>query len=127
MTTKEFIEKAISGGWGNGSRIDFFSPVSPWDGTTYFRGKENVQWSMHLNAILLDPLAWQAVGKVERWEKEFLYSTGEWVRTYSSNPEDLDELMNFVEKDITEWKYHMHRMVDALCEGKTIDEFLKIL
>lgn len=53
MTTKEFIEKAIEGGY---SKV-FIHP----DGRIMF---DDVCCR---DEILLDPLAWQAVGKVEGW------------------------------------------------------------
>lgn len=54
--------------------------------------------------ILLDPLAWQAVGKVEGWHRG-----------------SLDEAFH------PTWKQNMHRMIDALAEGKTIEDYLKTL
>lgn len=57
----------------------------------------------HINAaiIVLQPAFWQAVGKVEGWESQH---QGYW-----------------------EPKIPMHRMIDALAEGKSISEFLETL
>lgn len=55
--------------------------------------------------MFLDPLAWQAVGKVENWRN---HSTG-WF-AYKSP-----------------WCEKMHAMIDALAEGKSIEEFIETL
>jgi len=82
MTIKDFINKAIEGGW----MPDADTPE------IYYEG-------IRTNA-LLDPLAWQAVGKVEGWE-------------------DRDTEPN--------WQNKMHQMIDALVEGKTLEEFIETL
>lgn len=60
--------------------------------------------------VLLDPLAWQAVAKVEGWRQGF-YEYG------SAN--EAVEMAPYMVK--------MHLMIDALCEGKTIEEYLATL
>lgn len=54
MTIKEFIEKAIEGGWNKyvGNMIR----------------QEPRLWEQWYETALLDPKAWEAVGKVEGWE-----------------------------------------------------------
>lgn len=109
--TKQFIEKAIEGGWkpnyslqGNLSNSVFAEYLE-----------------LHFGyRILLDPLAWQAVGKVEGWttvKKEH--------RNFGITLAEMDE-----------WYFNMHRMIDALAEAsqkpnfdmqKTIQEFLETL
>lgn len=62
MTTKDFIEAAIEGGWED-TRPEISVP-------------DNENMSIFIQAfydhaflpkILLDPTAWQAIGKVKRW------------------------------------------------------------
>lgn len=51
MTTQQFIEKAIEGGWD----------ADKWRGG-------HVGWA----EVLLDPEAWKAVGKMEGWKNNML-------------------------------------------------------
>ena len=85
MTTKEFIEKAIDGGFN-----------IPGGADCYTKDEE----------YFLNPLAWQAVGKVEGW----------------GSTHDQDGYLV-----IHDWKRNMHRMIDALCEGKSVESFLSTL
>lgn len=107
MTIKQFIEKAIEGGWekenepqldinNDGCWVDFENP----DDTRV----------LHQSDIFLDPKSWQAVGKVEGWEIGVNFPILDMYR----DPQD-------------EWQFKMHQMIDALAEGKTIEEFLKTL
>ena len=54
-----------------------------------------------IEVFLLDPKFFQAVGKVEGWH--------------------MDSKMQ------AHWKINMHRMIDALVDGKTIEEYIKTL
>lgn len=92
MTIKQFIEKAVEGGYGGYIPTNVMSEVLI-DKCTY---------------IFLDPLAWQAVGKVEEW---------------------LDEVYCHPIGDFTkpQWQVIWHLMIDALVEGKTIEQFLATL
>jgi hypothetical protein len=97
-----FIQKAVAGGWHpEGHEIlllDFFE--------TYFeyramsppphRGMELRQ--LQYEVVLLDPQAWLAVGIVQHWYEGYY------------GPE---------------WQHHMHQMIDARCEGKTFEEFMR--
>ena len=100
MTIPEFIKKAIEGGW---------------------EGK-----STAIHKMVLDPLAWQAVGKVEGWE---LYSCSDCYQsdegfTFDECPKCLGERGRV---EMVTWLVNMHRMIDALAEGKTIEEFIATL
>ena len=98
MEIKQWIEKAIEGGWDKNIG----------DVTIYCDKIDN----FNLEKILLDPKAWEAVGKVE-----------EWTRTeYPTNPHiQMDSY------EVKEYKEKMHQMIDALAEGKTVEEFIKTL
>ena len=104
MTIKQFIEKAIEGGWKREDNMI---------GTVI----ENLEYDLpvpilQMNTILLDPEAWKAVGKVEGWNRKlagsnsFIYDDGE-LRP--------------------EWHIKMMEMIDALAEGKSVEEFLETL
>jgi len=101
MTIKQFIEKAVEGGYLK--RPDLVVSV---DRTGYTRkNTEGNETFMPIDSILLDPLAWQAVGKVEGWDNYCSCKKGE----------------------CTAYIGIMHRMIDALAEGKSISDFLKEL
>ena len=120
MTIKQFIEKATEGGW---NREDFEQFLLEWslgddnklyihngNGIPAWYGKETI------HSILLDPLAWQAVSKVVGW--------------YPSNCKDCQKENGceyHLKNEHPTWRYKMHRMIDALAEGKTIEEFIKTL
>lgn len=122
MTIKQFIEKAIEGGWiprdcdvmiknpiaarVEGDRIELQAQGS--DGWTGLKSSVllNGFAEEHSHRILLDPLAWKAVGKVEGWRIK-----GEWETNFG----------------VDGWLENMHRMIDALAEGKSIEDYLKTL
>lgn len=100
MTIQTFIEKAILGGWQGHS-------------SSYYEANPAV-WG-----VFLDPLAWKAVGKVEGWAEE---------TEYEISCEDLERTFQVFERAVQKtWLYNMHRMIDALAEGKTIEQFLETL
>jgi hypothetical protein len=92
MTIQQFIEKAVEGG---------FHP--------HYIERPEIKHMVYYGhpypvyVILLDPLAWQAVGKVEEWDEHYL-------------PEDWGQ-----------YQHKMHDMIDALTEGKTVEQYLETL
>lgn len=105
MTIKQFIEKAIEGGY-------LFK----------IGGRKILPNASHLSAIpfeiiALDPLAWQAVGKVEKWEMEA--TVVRWLRQSSGE----------LEKNVIgyQWENKWHDMIDALAEGKSLEDYIKTL
>lgn len=117
MSIQKFIEKAIEGGYD----APYSWEEQSWQGD---HGK--------LKAIL-DPLAWQAVGKVEGWDKSVSESNcnvcgepmpeGETMfmfHGYSGDCPKPPMKQQF-------WKQNMHRMIDHLAEGGTIESYLKTL
>lgn len=97
MTTKEFIEKAIVGGWKQKPYMNIVRGLH-----------DNVFEIKDVALVFLDPKAWEAVGKVIGWSKESFELDGRVIEM------EFDE----------HWKNKMHAMIDALIEGKTIEEFL---
>ncbi len=98
MKIKQFIEKAIEGGWRHLYHPENILLSKNWE--------EEV-----LNDMVLDPLAWKAVmgDKLVKIDEE---NVGE----------DFYETVVMVK-----WKWHMHQMIDVLAEGKSIEEFIKTL
>lgn len=104
MTSTEFIEKAIEGGWNPTDEPHHFVEGD----IAFFYDEEYTEEgseAFDIRYILLDLEAWKAVGKVEGW-------------TVNDSPvQDWDH----------EWLQKMHGMVDALAEGKTIEQYLETL
>lgn len=119
MTKKEFIEKAIEGGWKQDEKefctISFLEEngcngemcfVIDNTYSCHITGERKGKTKHYQTSqIILDPKAWEAVGKVEGWQEN---------RVRESKYEMA-------------WQCEMHQMIDALIEGKTIEEYLETL
>ena len=99
MTEKQFIDKAIEGGYR-----EINSAYPPILGRVIALSEMRESFGV----IFLDPKAWEAVGKVEGWE-------------YERFPIGRD---SYIDSGVSE---RMHGMIDALIEGKTIEDYLKTL
>lgn len=121
MTIKQFIEKAIEGGWNPSQEKMKVRSIS--DFGIYFqipKKPEMGELLVRTEAVLLDPLAWQAVGEVKGWKRDEF--EGEIKSFYGT--ENVQETIRI---KWSPWEYKMHRMIDALAEGKTIEKFLETL
>lgn len=108
MTIQEMIEKAIEGGWKSDYELDVSQ--KPMCGDFVLNRKSIRQtpdecYSVEIGKenVLLDPTFWQTVGKVCGWEE----SNG------------IDQ--------INEWHVRMSEMINALCEGRTLEEYVATL
>lgn len=115
MTIKQFIEKAIEGGW-KGNVLDKSAELYHCNGSLVvlrgWTGKQQTTYEMNLYEILLDLEAWKAVGKVEGWKIEKI-----------PPPNELGSRVLGADEYISK----MHQMIDALCEGKSAEDFIKTL
>jgi len=68
------------------------------------------------NALLLDPEAWICCGKAEEWDTTTAYCPC--CRT--------DRHWQGLEL-YKRWQYYMHRFIDHIAEGKSIDDFFNNL
>lgn len=94
--TERFIRGAIEGGWKLAPTYEF---QDQYDGLLLFISESRAHIELvSTEKILFDPAAWQAVGKVRGWE-------------------DDGPLLQ-------EWRDHFHSLIDALVEGKTIEDYL---
>lgn len=117
MKIQTFIEKAISGGWKR---------PAIWEDSEV----RNPSYGM-LCQILLDPLAWQAVGKTEGWEDtEMCVCMGcglnlgpKEITTYHKCKKCDSDTIIYEGR----WHIEMHNLVDALAEGRSIEQFLETL
>ena len=101
MTIKQFIEKAIEGGWDKGR-----AKVVDLDMRDGYEGLGNSMQST--DRMLLDPKSWEAVGKVEGWGG---IGTADIPQSVSSEG----------------WKTKMHQMIDHLIEGGSIESYIETL
>lgn len=115
MTIQQFIEKAIEGGWYPKER--HWENISLRTGDTKPRSlTKTVTASITSYQILLDPEAWKAVGKVEG-KKICICGTQGPLHTQQCPCAAIKAHAT----------YQMHRMIDALAEGKTIEQYLLTL
>lgn len=116
MTIKEFIEKAIEGGWQPFSdtkvRKIFEVEENEIETMIIFYDKVNVR-RYSLPLVILDPKAWKAVGKVEGTD-------GDMVSKYAVPTEIEPEMIPL-------WQYKMLGLIEALIEDKSIEDYLKTL
>lgn len=104
MTIESFIDKALDGSW-------YFKHPFP---------NDLEYWSEHDKmAVLLDPEAWKAVGKVEGWKFN--------ERNQCGGYNTSRETKGGIEAQKSCAHCQMHRMIDARAEGKTIEEYLETL
>ena len=96
MIIETFIKKAIKGGWKHEDKETLWEPNH--NHCITMRGKDNAD-VVPIEKIVLDPLAWQAVGKVET--EEFL------AEEYG--------------------RVKMLQMTQALIDGKSIEEYIETL
>lgn len=105
--TEQFIRDAIEGGYRPKNYEDAGKRLA----------KEAAMWNVP--EILLDPNAWRAVGKVRGWVDE-LRECG-----CCKKVPEYCRCCDFEMFD--QWRLNMHRMIDALAEGKSADEYLATL
>ena len=101
MTIQQTIQKAIEGGYKGGGREFLTADIESWRNQVL---------------VFLDPLFWQALGKILGWEKQF--------GNYSEK-----ETKRLLEKGalIPRWLYQWHRFIDHLAEGKSVESFFREL
>jgi len=123
MTIETFIEKSIEGGWN--PHNDYTRHIwnektkSWWYEWDYVNedGEDDVlsnpcchEDPLYFTDVVLDPEAWKAIGKVEKWDKM---------------PKGI--IAQPANREITDAEMNMHNMVTALWEGKTIQEYISTL
>ena len=118
MTIKKFIESAIEGGWDSEKTLMFGVPIVEkkikiFGGLTH---QENC-------VVLLDPLAWQAVGKVEGWDK---WMCSNCRSTHNATGSIICPECNNQGAYKTWWG-RMYCMIDALAEGKSVEQYIQTL
>ena len=112
MKIKQFIEKAIEGGWTTSINymIDEYGYIH------------------NLEEMLLDPLAWQAVGKA--LNKKYVCSGCGFP--YKDKTPTGNEIWDSIHCKKCEgfcewWFFAFTKMPEALAEGKSIEEYIETL
>jgi hypothetical protein len=109
MTKKEFIEKSIEGGFSYGDTSkDNLLEVRDWSAVEMILMCKGFHKIILIHETLLNPKAWEAVGKAEGWGDHNHPLTGTSVTPSC-------------------WQCNMHQFLDALIEGKTIEQYLETL
>lgn len=105
MTINQFITKAIEGGWKEslGGYVPLVKDTGELTEDSVEAVVKFIEREDLFHEMVLQPSAWQAVGKTEGWK--------------SSHNIAIQ----------TEWSKKMHGLVDALIFGKTIEQFLETL
>ena len=123
--TTAFIEDAIKGGWK--PREDWDSDWSVYNNVFHYGViGGNLRQDKWIEAILLDPLAWQAVGKTRGWNNQICICNHCGVEvesqeiTYEETHQECNQLLSW---PLT-WCYEWHLFIDHLADGKSIEEAL---
>ena len=72
--------------------------------------------------MVLNPRSFQAVGKVENWKENHFFAV-----IYAKGEGEEYWFDSNCKNDEPEWKEKMHGMIDALAEGKSINQYLTSL
>lgn len=132
MTIKEFVDKALDGGYVENPRWKFVGANQYWVWWEEDFG-EGDDVSIPIEKYVLAPEVWQAVGKVSGWCDgscqqgniplgELEDGEIEWggclhCVDYQRDPKYIDNT----------WLAKMHAMIDALCNGQSIEDYLNTL
>jgi hypothetical protein len=120
MTIEHAIKKACIGGWKelyidaqDGITVDHSQQIA-WGRTSTNLGRH-----LPLAVIFLDPAFWKALGKAEGWDKY--------------DPDDVSHDCDALGCSSIEhriqgcWRIEMHRLMDALADEKSIEEYFETL
>lgn len=102
--TQQFIEDAIKGGWREEHK-----PKRNGTSVMFQAGAHQIFWKY--SDILLDPLAWQAVGKTRGWDSP----------SFKGGPTQSELGLDDYFREA------IHRFIDHLADGKTIEEALTLI
>ena len=106
---EEAIERAIEGGWRRGERHVFI-------GISQFDVHDDPE------AIILDPLFWQALGKADGWRYR-CEGCGSEIYLDQFVCDQCEQKMTYK----AGWYHYWHQLIDHLSENKPIDDFFNNL
>jgi len=118
MTIQKFIEAAIEGKYfisgqlGDPEYVVWQDPVAYgiyWIRWNTFPADPHDPKRVDIHWMFLDPKAWEAVGRTKNWK-----------------PLQVAPVPDEYQID-HEWKYNMHMLIQELCAGRTIEQYLETL
>lgn len=132
--TENFIRLALEGGWIPKELLMASTVKEATEIKTYFRkdterfginyiingnvlGAEVKPSAIDKNVALLDPLAWQAVGKVKGWQVR-----SDWIKDKNDLPDNFEGIIHAF---AAEWRFAMLHFTDLLADGKSIEEAIR--
>lgn len=131
--TQKFIKDAVKGGWfpiahGINATKEYWMSGSRWK----FSLDDGVVISPEIEVIMLDPDAWRAVGKVRGWDGKpkhdkdcvWMNSDCEYKQTHFYCPHAHHACQC---KSYHPWCENMHGLIDALADGKSIEDYLSTI
>ena len=128
MTIEQFIEAAIEGGYilGNDKVNTFEESDSHYSSCWYF----HKGFDYLIPEILLDPESWKAVGKVKGWSIEmqmpmFMKEPQNDPNTFVAS--EMGGRFGYDFQRMPFWYFKMVGMIQALYEGKTLEEYIATL
>lgn len=122
MTIQQFIEAAIEGSYDYKTRLQIEGiqkyndqgKMVSWEEEDYIRTIQQDDFER----MILDPEAWKAVGKVKGWENiemsmyDITQENDRWGYKAVMKPQ---------------WMWFMQKMIQELCTGKTLEEYIATL
>lgn len=122
------IKKAIEGGWKKHFYFSHFNDNEVALGDNRKDSENNPCFYIDKHQILLDPLFWQALGKINPKKCWACNGTGYFLPD-TFNQETDRECGNCNKTGLQErnWEEDWHDFIDHLIEGKNIDDFFNNL
>lgn len=121
MTIQQAIEKAIAGGWPTGleaSKNIFHFEIHEW-GMTWDVDPGS---DLTIEEIVLQPDFWRALGKTEGWKTSEAYQKQSYIRVHPDGTFTRDD-----KPVLNQWEIAMHRLIDTLAAGGSIEDFFSSL
>jgi hypothetical protein len=114
------IQKAVERGYRFGDFSEMIKIEVAEQQVWWTNGEGGVR-IVSFSDLYLDPLFWMALGKTEGWGSFYddegmprVYSTQGWYPDTKDFSSGQDEMM---------WQAYQHRLIDAIQQGRSIDEF----
>lgn len=115
---KEAIQRAIKGGWKPKTSVFRNSKTQKHILETFtfcYPDEESIRQHKHFYEYFLDPLFWQALGKVEGWDTS---NMKQWWQKC-----DIRDRITLLDR----WENEMHSFIDHIAGAGDVDSFFKEL